>query len=227
AGGPTLGRLLATSLDGLARSPWPAVWPAAAAGLLGAGCADLGSSLAALARQKAGRRPDADDGPWALSMAAVHDERPWYDGEEATAPAAAEAADHAAPADAGAVPDAGATADAGVVPDAGATAEGGERDDESHAAGAASSTDGSECGYDEDHGSDEVHDDGQGHGTGEGDSSGEPPPDAELAGKVGLTPNFALQPGLPPPYLRQTMRLPVVRVRPADPEPGTGIEDAR
>ncbi|MEZ5410332.1 MAG: hypothetical protein R2761_20040, partial [Acidimicrobiales bacterium] len=72
AGGPTLGRLLATSLDGLARSPWPAVWPAAAAGLLGAGCADLGSSLAALARQKAGRRPDADDGPWALSMAAVH-----------------------------------------------------------------------------------------------------------------------------------------------------------
>ncbi|MDH4076141.1 MAG: hypothetical protein OEW29_09415, partial [Acidimicrobiia bacterium] len=48
-----------------------------------------------------------------------------------------------------------------------------------------------------------------------------------------LTPNFGLQPGLPPPELHTTMRLPVVRVRRADPvgtrasesEPPTGVED--
>lgn len=147
AGGPTLGRLLAASLDGLGRSPWPAVWPAVAAGLLAAACTDLGSSLASLARQRAGRQPDASDEPWALSMRAVHEERPWYDGAEPPAPEN---------------PPAGPPTPAPRE----RTADHVERPVES----------------------------------------------------AGLSPNFSLQPGLPPPELHSTVRLPVVRVRLADPE---------
>lgn len=172
AGGPTLGQLLAGSLDDLGRSPWPTLWPIAASGLLAAGCTDLGSSLAALARQRAGRRPDTDDEPWALSMNAVHDERPWYDGQEAeaipsgrgTTPTADEPPDGADPPDGAADP-----------PDAAAPPDGADPLDAADAA-------------------------------------------MQPARQQGLSPNFDLQPGLPPPALQTTMRLPVVRVRLADPD---------
>lgn len=168
AGGPTLGRLLAESLADLGRSPWPALWPALAAGLLAVACTDLGSSLASLARQQAGRRPDGgDDEPWAISRNAVHDAHPWFDGEATEpenepvpVPAAAEPADH-------------------------------EEDDD-----------------DED-----THEDED---------------DDEPAERAGLTPNFSLQPGLPPPELHETMRLPVVRIRLAaadGTEPPAGVEE--
>lgn len=155
AGGPTLGRLLAVSLADLGRSPWPALWPAVAAGLLAAVCTDLGSSLVSLARQRARRRPDSDDEPWALSKRLVHDDRPWFDGEEPEAAAPATAVEPS--------------------PEADPT-----------------------------------------------DETGRP------AAGTGLAPNFDLQPGLPPPELHETIRLPVVRVRladPEDPEPLTGVED--
>ncbi len=177
AGGPTLGRLLADSLADLGRSPWPALWPAVAAALLAAACTDLGSSLASLARQRAGRRPDGDDQPWALSKKAVHDDHPWFDGEEAEAPPPA--AEGAPPVEADPIDDP----------------------------------------VDED--------------TDEPEDTDTDTDDAPPAEPVGLTPNFSLQPGLPPPELHETMRLPVVRIRlaerdAADPDgagPPTGVED--
>jgi len=187
AGGPTLGRLLAASLDGLGRSPWPAVWPAVAAGLLAAGCADLGSSLAALSRQRAGRRPDADDEPWALSMRAVHDERPWYDGDGTPA-----AQPETVPPD---------TVTPETVTPETVTPE--TVTPETVAAPVASTPDPGD----------------------EPLGEAEPP-----GGSTTLSPNFSLQPGLPPPELHATVRLPVVRVRLADPDgpdPGGAGSPAR
>ena len=178
ATGPSLGRQLADSLPTLGRSQWPAVWPALAAALLAAACAELGSSLLALAHQQAGRRPDPDDEPWALSMRAVHDEHPWFDGTDGTDGTDGE-------------PTPQPTEELARTTRAERDIHVQIRDDDEMEEG-------------EEDEAEEEHED-------EGEPAGAP---------AGLAPNFSLQPGLPPPELNDTMRLPVVRVRLAPDDSG-------
>jgi ABC-type dipeptide/oligopeptide/nickel transport system permease subunit len=210
--GPSLGQQLAASAGSLGRSVWPAVIPAVAVTALILACYQLGAQLLSLAWHRANRAQNGDQ-PWELSMRATHDVRPWYDDagswtpDEGEGPMASNTGMvTASTIDTGTIGT--GTIGTGTIEDESADDE--PEDDRTATAkvGAPHTADEDQA-LDEDQVDDEA-DAGDPH-------DGEPTP----GGPPLLSPNFSLQPGLPPPELHATMQVPVVRVKIADnPEGG-------